>query len=483
MGVARYIKQLAGESMIYGVAATASRLVGVVLLPVYARAFSPEQFGVVTLLLTVSGLLSTLAVLGLDNAMARWFYDSEDRRDRQATISSSYWAKCIAGALLALAIVLLSARISRFVSRGSAYAPAIALIGIAIPFAAAHQTLALWLRVQRRPVAASIYSAVSLISEIGLVILFVLTWTDGVAGLFAAKLLCAILLAAISLLTMRGWLDVRAFRLDRLKALLRFGLPMVPAAVGMWLMTTADRFCLSLFRDNSEVGIYGVAALVASGVSVATSAFTSAWGPFAFSIMQSHDAHRVYAKVLDLYSLLGCAFCTAIAVFAPLLLRLLTTEEYYAAATCIPFLAFALLLNGAMFIAVFGCSQAKKSVPAALSIAMGLVVACVTNVFLVPTLGKEGAGLATLLGYGSCVLCLFAARQKHVPIPYRWHNSIACFVFSWVLIAVNALFVPDSGAAGFTIRLTMLLSFIPLALMLGVVKWTHVRQYLDFSSV
>ena len=63
--------------------------------------------------------------------------------------------------------------------------------------------------------------------------------------------------------------------------MLRFGLPMVPAAVGMWLMATADRFCLSLLRDNSEVGIYGVAALVASGVNMATSAFTSAWGPWA----------------------------------------------------------------------------------------------------------------------------------------------------------------------------------------------------------
>jgi O-antigen/teichoic acid export membrane protein len=460
VGVARYIKQLAGESMIYGVAATASRLVGVLLLPVYARAFSTEQFGVVTLLLTVGGLLGTLAVLGLDNAMARWFYDSEDRGDRQATISSSYWAKCVAGVLLAVTVVLLSPRLSQFVSGGPGYARAIALIGIGIPFTAAHQTLALWLRVQRRPVAASIYSAAALVSEIGLVILFVLTWSDGVAGLFAAKLVCAILLAAVSLAVMRGWLDVRACRRERLKAMLRFGLPMVPAAVGMWLMATADRFCLSLFRDNSEVGIYGVAALVASGVNMATSAFTSAWGPFAFSIMRAGEAHRVYAKVLDLYSLAGCAFCTAIALFSPLLLRLLTTEAYYGAASCIPLLAFAMLLNGARFIAVFGCSQAKKSVPAALSIGVGLVVACVMNVLLVPALGKEGAGLATLLGYGSCVVYLFAASQRHVAIPYRWHIGIACFVFSWVLIAADAMFVPDWGAAGFLIRVAMVLCYI-----------------------
>ena len=154
MGVARHVRQLASESLIYGVAATASHVVGVLLLPVYARAFSAEEFGVVTLLLTISSLVGGLAPFGLDHALGRWFFDSEDPQDRRASISSSYWAKWITGALFGLAVILLSPQISGFVSGGTDYVKSIALLGIAIPFTGAQQTLSLWLRLQRRPVAA-----------------------------------------------------------------------------------------------------------------------------------------------------------------------------------------------------------------------------------------------------------------------------------------------------------------------------------------
>ncbi len=481
MSVAKHIKQLAGESVIYGALGAATRLIGLVLLPVYSRSFTPSEFGVVTLLLTVEGLLSMLTVLGLDNAITRWFYDSEETHERQRTISSGFWASMASSAIVGGVMALLSPQISTLFSGTADNVPAVCLLAAALPFSLIRFFCGLSLRLQRRAIAAASYLGLSLLCNIGFIVLFVLGWQQGLYGLFLAKLAAAVLSATLGLPFLRCWIIPRACSWQRLQKMLRFSLPLVPAALGMWLMAFADRFCLNSFCSRDEVGLYGVAALVASGTTLITTAFSLAWGPFSLSILQQEDAQRVYAKVFELYCLLGCLFCSAIAFFSPLLLTILSTKAYYPAITCIPILAFSALMYGARAIAVLGCSIAKKSVPAAMSVAVGVTVNIGLNLALVPVFGREGAALATLIGYTSCVFLLFTASQKHHPTPYRWRIGVFCFAYAWLLIGIEQWFVHDTPV-GFVIRLGMLLSFAPFGALLGVVKWSHIRYLARLSS-
>ena len=44
--VANQIKQLGGETFIYGIAGTISRFIGIFLVPLYTRVFSSTDYGV-----------------------------------------------------------------------------------------------------------------------------------------------------------------------------------------------------------------------------------------------------------------------------------------------------------------------------------------------------------------------------------------------------------------------------------------------------
>ena len=83
---------------------------------------------------------------------------------------------------------------------------------------------------------------------------------------------------------MRDWLRPKWFKRDRLAAMLRYALPLIPAALGFWVINISDRYLLNLLASKAEVGMYQVAYSVAAITALVTSAFQTAWSPFAYSI-------------------------------------------------------------------------------------------------------------------------------------------------------------------------------------------------------
>ena len=479
MSVRKHLKQLAGESAIYGVSGVVGRFIGIFLVPIYTRIFTPADYGVISLLTVFSGLVMMFAVLALDNSSARWFYDTEDIQDRHTTISSWFWCQLSVGSVLALVICVLAPWISWWLTDSAQYANLVRLVAVGIPFFTAGKVIGNWLRYQRRAAGAVVFSLGQTLGNIGLVILFVVVWRRGLTGLFTANLIATAVIAVVAVACLRSWIAPSAFSWQRLRPMLRYALPLIPAGVALWIMMSMDRVMLKMFANTNEVGLYSIGASVASGVGLVTAAFMQAWGPFAYSILKQPDSGRVYARVLDLYSFLGCALCTALALFAPLILRVLTTKAYYAAASTVALLAFSTLLDGGRFIASLGCSIAKQSVPSAIAVAIGAALNLGLAVLLIPRFGRDGAALASMLGWACSVVYLFRASQRRFYIPFRWRPSLASFGLAWGLIAVDHWLIAGNGMVANSMRGGLLLIFVPLGMLLGLIRWRDVRSILS----
>ncbi|HQI28818.1 MAG TPA: oligosaccharide flippase family protein [Sedimentisphaerales bacterium] len=483
MGIARHIRQLAGESAVYGVAGIVSRLIAVVLIPLYTRVFTPEDYGVMSLVSTLIALVGMFVVLGLDNSAARWYYDSADPAQQRSTVASWFWCQVPLSAAIAVPMMLLAPWISSLICGSPEHAALIRLAAVALPFSSVATILGKWFRYQRRPIAAVTFGVGQMLTTTGMIVVLVVVCDRGLSGLFAAQLIASVLAAFVAIVLLRSSVSPLAFSWPRLKGMLRFGLPLVPAAIAFWLMTSANRFILNVYCDAHEVGLYAVATSLAGGVALAVGPFTQAWGPFAYSILNDKASGRVYSRVFELYSLSVCALCTATAIFAPLLLRVFTTPAYYPAASCVVFLAFACGLEGARFIAGLGSGIAKQSLPAAISIGIGAAVNLALNFALIPFLQKEGAGLATMLGYFCSVAYLFAASQKRHPIPYRWSSSLLCGGLSWAIVIVNWCCIPEAGMWPWALRAGLLFLFLPLGHWLGLLRWSHARELFSLRRV
>jgi O-antigen/teichoic acid export membrane protein len=476
MSIAKYIKQLGSETVVYGISGTLSRFINFFLVPLYTRVFTPADYGIIGILTSLLGLVATFIVLGLDNASARWFYDTQDTTKRQQVIGSWFWCQFIVGTSITSLLFIMAPFLATVLLDSDEYVIVLRLAILVIPLGVFGHVLGNWLRYQRRAWTTMMYFTSGSLATIGTIVLFVLVWRKGLVGLYQAKIIAGIAMAVIAIAILRTWIAPRNLSRSILKEMLKFGLPLIPAGIASWVTASSDRFFLNVFHSTAEVGIYIIAVSLASGVALVTSAFQMAWGPFAFSILQEPGAAKVYSKVLSLYGWLGCWFCTAVAVFAPVLLRVLTTPTYYSAATSIPWLAFSHLAIGGTYIAALGSSIVKKSAPVAASIFIGAGVNTILNFILIPPLGKDGAAIATLVAYTLATIYLFIVSQRNFFIPYRFRDVIVCFLLSWVFIGIDHFFLPAWSVLAFGIRVAMCASFIWVGFRLEIISTKHLLK-------
>lgn len=483
MGVAKYIKQLGSETVIYGISGTISRFINFFLMPLYTRVFSPSDYGVIAIITSTTQLLGMFIILGLDNGSARWFYDNDDITQRKRVIASWFWCQLLVGSITALVIFLFVPRIAEPLLGSSVYAPVLGIAVWMIPLGTFGRVLGNWLRYQRRAWTTMIYFTVSSLGTVGCIILFVLVWRRGLTGMYWGQVLAAVVTGLAAIIIFRSWIAPQHISTKLLKEMLVFGLPFVPAGIASWVTASADRFIMKMFRDTSEIGIYAVAVTISGGVALLTNAFQTAWGPFAFSILNEQGAKQVYSKVLSFYSLLGCWLATTVSLFAPLLLSIFTTPQYYAAASSIPFLVFSYVAIGSTYIGVLGAGIVKKSLPIAASSFLGAGINTALNFILIPYWGKDGAAISTLVAYTMMAVYLFWASQKLYPLPFRFSDALVCFGFAWALIGMDHLFIPTWGLAAFMLRVGMCLLFIPLAFWLRIVRPVHIRRLLTYIGI
>ena len=66
------LKKLAGQTVVYGLSSVIGRLLNYLLVPLYTRFFTPEDYGVVTELYAYVAFLVILLTYGLETAFFRF---------------------------------------------------------------------------------------------------------------------------------------------------------------------------------------------------------------------------------------------------------------------------------------------------------------------------------------------------------------------------------------------------------------------------
>ena len=476
MHATKLIKQLASDSAVYGLAGVIDKFVIVLLIPLYTRVFSREEVGILSLVDVTFTLVLTTSFLGLDSASARWFYDSQDEGDRRTTMASWFWCQLATGVALGAAMAAFSPWLARWLLGSSDLAPLFWLAAPAVPMNSMLRVWGGWLRYQRRAWSTAALLVVRTVGRVGWILVFVLVFRYSLAGVLLGNLVNMTILGVTGAFALGAWIYPRWFRLGRLKEMLRFGLPLVPAALGIWVMASIDRVLLKMLCGDAEVGLYDMAAKLSGVVALGTLAFQQAWAPFAYSIMNEKGVERVYARVLDVYCLVGCTCATAVGLFGPLLFHILTTKPFYPAASCVPVLAMGYFFVGARFIAELGSGLAKRSAPLAWAIVLGATLNVGLNFALIPLWGRDGAAIATLLAEAVSTTYLFGASQIGHPIPYRWGVFLGCLAAAGGLILAAWAWVPEMGLLGLAVRAAMLLVFVPLGYWLVGIRWVHLQS-------
>jgi O-antigen/teichoic acid export membrane protein len=472
------LRLLASDSLIYGLSGMITRFLGVWLVPVYTRLFSPEDYGVLSLVQATVAVVATLVVLALDNSAARWYWDSEDEADRKRTVASGALCQLAVAGAAALALwAAADVLAARVVGRDDA-GGYLRLLALTLPLGQLGGVVTNWLRMRRRAVATTLFTLGTSVVQIGATLVLVVLYRQGLRGVYVAQVLAAAVGTVAAAALLRDWVHPRHFDARRLREMLGYALPLIPTGLAFWVVAFADRYVVQRFASIGEVGLYSVGNSLAALVGLLTGAFQQAWGPFALSIHRAPDARQTYADAFLAYAVLTAVAAAGLALLAPEAIRLVATERYVGASSVVGPLALGYAMTGLTYVAATGATIMKATGPVGLAITVAAALNLGLNFLLVPAFGKVGAAVATLASQAVTPVYLFHRSQRLYAIPYRFGAGAAVYALALAVIAAGAA-LPLRGATAVAAKLLLLGLFLPLLGGFDLVTRARARAWLS----
>ncbi len=461
-----YLKRLVATGAAYQFGDIVAKGIALVTIPLYTRHVSPAGYGAANSLLTAVILASIFLRVGVGEAFIRFYFDDQDlaRRDRIARTATATvaWTTTLA----ALLAVVFAGSLSRLI------------LGYHDPLLLDCAIVGLWaftnlemayaqLRVDERARAYVFASGANVALTVTFTVALVVVAGEGARGLLLGNF-------GASAVVVLGlwWVLRRRFSLrvqwQDLRAMLRFGLPTVPADASVYALQVADRFYL--FRDYSHAaaGEYSVALQFATVVFVMVRGFQYAWPPLAYSIESDAEASRLYALVTTYFVLATGAVVTAVALLGRWIVRLLPAH-YFGAHAALPWLALAWTLYGLYQVMIVITGRAKVTVRNLPAAGAGLLVNVALLLWLVPrggeNLGIAGAGIALCGAYVAMLTVMHLLTRRLFEVGFQWRRLALLAAILAGVAASGELLLPTSGFDGLVLRALWLL-LIPALLLL-----------------
>ncbi len=466
------LKRLVSSLAAYQVADVVSKLIAVLLLPVYTRYISPSGYGTVELLANGVIFVSILIRFGMIEAFLRFYYTDSDQTRRDALARRAVSFLLITTTVAAAVLAAASAPLSRIVLGYRDVS--IFLVAVLGLWSFTNLELAYGLlRVDERIRTYAIASLTNVVLTIAASVVLVVGLGQGARGLLLGNYGASTIVLVGLWWTLRGRLGLQRLggerlalllsrRSERLPKLLRFGLPTVPAELSVYALSIVDRYYI-YHRSTALAGLYSIAVKLAGSVAFIVRAFQYAWPPLAYSIADDRQASRFYGLVTTYYVLVSGWVVAALTLLGRWVLRLLTTPHFYGAYRALPWVALGWAMYGlwVVFLVIAGRAQVtSRNFPASIA---GLVANVVLIVLLVPRLGIAGAGIALCGAYAVMLTVIHGLTRSVFRVQFEWLRLGETVTVIGAFAAGGELLLPAHGAVGLLSRTAVWLA-IPMVL-------------------
>ncbi len=437
------LRALLRDASLYTVTAVAGRMMSLLTVPIFTRYLAPADYGVVDLLTYLALFVPLLVGLALDQAVARYYADAQNDEERRR-IASTVLIYFTVGLLLVALVAMMAADV---VATGLLHGETdVATVRMAMVFLWLNAVFFITNNQLKYMLKARLYALANLGNAVvgaGLGVTFLSVGEMSVFGVFLAQSVSLALFALVSLYAARSAYRI-VFHLATFRRMLKYSLPLVPATAAFFVMQYVDRYVISELRGLEEVGLYGIGARVAGLVNLILWGFQSAWYPLIMRNHASPDTPRQVATVFSYYVLATGTMLVLVSLFAPEILRVLTTPDYYAAYRFVPLLIAAAVLCSIANYFSFGLQIAKKSLQRMYINLAVIVVNVAAAILLVDQLGAMGAAIAAFISFGLLAVISLGVSQKYYAVPYRWSALLSVGVVA-VLAAHLVLVFPETG--------------------------------------
>jgi O-antigen/teichoic acid export membrane protein len=473
--VTKYLKRLLSSLGAYQVANAVGKVSAVVTLPIYTRYIDPAAYGAIELLANGVILISILARFGMIEAFLRFYFVDEDAERRDALVRHTAAFLLVATTVVSALLLVFAAPLSGIVlDHRQPGLFRIAVLGL-WSFTNLEYAYAV-LRVDERLRVYATASLTNVVLTVASVVTLVVGFGLGARGYLLGNYGVSALVLAGLWWTMRHRLGASGVQADSMAALMRFGLPTVPAEASVYLLSIVDRFYIYHDRSPALAGLYSIAVKVAGAVAFIVTAFQYAWPPLAYSVRDDAEAGRLYGLVTTYYLLVTGWVVAGLTLEGRWILRVFAAPRFFDGYKALPWVALGWAFYGlwVVFLTVAGRARVTtRNFPAAI---VGLAANVALLLWLVPRIGIAGAGIALCGAYVFMLAFMHVLTRKEFHVVFEWARLARLALVMGGLAAAGDVLLPTHGAAGFLLRLLAVAAIAPGLLLVGFIHPAELRQ-------
>lgn len=457
------VKGLAGKSVIYGFGSVLLKGVSFLLLPLYTRYLTPADYGIIGVATTLTVILNILFPLGLNGALARFYFSASTDVDRRANSGTIWLGIILLAGILATALDLFGAQLFASLFREVPFDPYIRL-SIWTAFFSVFGLVPLnLLQLRERPGLYVMLNAAGTLLTIGLIVWLVVGQRLGAFGYLLGVFIGAAVLAVPYLvLTLRTVLA--RLRWPILRQALMYSLPLVPHGLASWVLDLSDRAILEHYVSLSELGLYSLGYQLGTLMSIVASAVNSAWVPFIFKTDEQHGeaAKDRVARLTTYYALFLTSVALVLSLFATDIFAVMTTPAFQSADRIMPWVVWGGLCGGLYYIPINFLFVKSKTWYVPLVTVTAGAVNIALNFMLVPQFGIIAAAWATLIGYGVMLGLAWLLAQRVYPMSYEYGRLAKMILIALGILAIGGWLPVDSRLASVAIKSGLVLVYLGL---------------------
>lgn len=185
---------------------------------------------------------------------------------------------------------------------------------------------------------------------------------------------------------------------------LALSLPLIPHYLSQAFLQQFDKFVIEAVVGRSDVGLYGLALALASGLTLFWTAINTTWNPWALRHIQAGNLIAIRQSTVILLRIVALLACVGSCV-APEVISILAPKEYFAASKFVPFLLASSYFQFSQSMLLLLQFQKKNISEIAIGSVLASVLSVALNVLLLP---KFGAVVSSIIVAGvQCFLLIY----------------------------------------------------------------------------
>lgn len=456
-------KRLARNSIIFLVGNIGSRVVVLLLVPLYAHYLSQSEYGRADLIATTASLLIPLVSLSVYEAVLRFAMDDTFELTEIVT-NSVFLATLLMLVFLAVAAILSSLGL---LIEYTGYFILLVLLQIA------NLLLSNFVRGIGMVKAYALNGIIHAIFTVAFSALNLAVYRMGIKG-YLLSLIGASLMSSTYLVISSGiwkFVKLKLVSIKSCKVILQYSLPLMPNTLMWWLINNASRYLILIYLGSEMNGLYAVGSKVPTFIHVINMIFLQAWQLSAIEEYGKEKSSNFYSNIFKLYSRVLFGISSISFVLLKHIFFAILPHAYHNAWKAVPFLVLGAVFSS--FSGFVGASYlaSKRTRGSFKTSFFGATLCLILSFLVIPYLGLIGAGIAICVSFFAMFILRLLDTKKDIDIRINWKRFFLCCA----VLLIQIVFM-------FTVKNLMIETVLSMSMTLILLyscrdSWSNLKHY------